>query len=104
MRNINLLCGDSIKLMKLIPDNSIDLILTDPPYNIAKDNNFKTMGRTGIDFGEWDKGFDQTSWMIEAERILKKDGSLLVFNQWKNLGEIAFFGESIGLIPKDCFR
>ena len=51
MKNMNLFCGDSIKLMKSVPYNSIDLVLTDPPYNIARDNNFKTMSKVGIDFG-----------------------------------------------------
>lgn len=32
MKDIELWCGDSIELMKNIPDNSIDLIVTDPPY------------------------------------------------------------------------
>ena len=49
--------------IKKIKDESIDLILTDIPFNISKENNFKTMkgrkGRNGIDFGEWDKGFDE---------------------------------------------
>lgn len=50
--NYTLLHGDCLERMKEIPDGSVDLILTDPPYNIAKDNNFTTMGRSGIDFGE----------------------------------------------------
>jgi DNA modification methylase len=29
-----ILCGDSEKLLKLIPDESIDLVITDPPYGI----------------------------------------------------------------------
>ena len=50
---------DCIKGMSLMPDESVDLILTDPPYNISVKNNFHTLkGRHGIDFGEWDKGFD----------------------------------------------
>lgn len=55
---INLQQGDCLELMKDIPDKSIDLLLTDPPYNISKNNNFKTMKRNGIDFGEWDHKFN----------------------------------------------
>lgn len=39
-----LLQGDCLNLMKKIPDKSIDMILTDPPYNISRKNNFATMG------------------------------------------------------------
>ena len=44
--------------MKDIPDGSVYAIISDPPYNISRDNNFTTMGRASIDFGEWDKDFD----------------------------------------------
>ena len=33
---IDLQQGDCLSLMKNIPDKSIDLLLTDPPYNISK--------------------------------------------------------------------
>ena len=55
---MKLLKGDCLELMKTIESGSVDAIITDPPYNIARKNNFKTMGRSGIDFGEWDKGAD----------------------------------------------
>ena len=32
-------CGDCFDLLQEVPDNSIDLILTDPPYNISKEND-----------------------------------------------------------------
>lgn len=95
---------DCLKLMKCIPDGSIDLILTDPPYNIARKNNFHTMGRSGIDFGEWDKGFDQLAWLECIPRLLHKDGSVVIFNDWKNIGEIAKRLESLGMTIKDMLR
>ena len=97
-------CGDCLELMKELPNGSIELILTDPPYNIARDNNFTTMGRAGIDFGEWDKGFNQFLWLNEIPRVLKKDGSVIIFNDWKNVGEIAKYCESLGLVIKDMLR
>lgn len=51
----NLMQGDCLELMKGIPAGSVDAIITDPPYNISRDNNFHTMGRAGIDFGDWEK-------------------------------------------------
>jgi site-specific DNA-methyltransferase (adenine-specific)/modification methylase len=104
MDQINLMQGDCLELMKGIPDNSVDLILTDPPYNIARKNNFHTMGRSGIDFGEWDKGFDQFSWLEEIPRILDKNGSVVIFNDWKNVGAIALHCEGLGLAIKDLLR
>ena len=85
-------------------DIRVDHIVTDPPYNIARDNNFHTMGRTGIDFGEWDKGFDQLSWIDKAFKLIRKGGSLFIFNDWKNVGEIAKYAESVGFEIKDMVR
>ena len=90
--------------MKEIPDDSVDLVLTDPPYNIARDNNFSTMGRAGIDFGEWDKGADLFSYIDEVYRVLNKNGSFIVFNDWKNLGDIVKYAEKLGFVTKDMLR
>lgn len=90
--------------MKLIPDGSVDAIITDPPYNIAKDNNFTSMGRAGIDFGEWDKGFDLFSYIDMLPRICSKNANVLIFNDWKNLGQIARYAEAKGFNIKDMVR
>lgn len=96
--------GDCLEKMEWYPDKCIDMILTDPPYNISKKNNFTSMGRSGIDFGEWDHGADLTSWIAEGARVLKPGGSMIIFNDWKNLPEIADVCESNGLVLKDFLR
>lgn len=69
-----------------VEDESINLILTDIPFNISKDNNFKTMkdrtGRNGIDFGQWDKGFDETGLKSLVPKI-KKGGSIVLFHSFE---------------------
>ena len=95
---------DSLQLMKEIPANSVDAIITDPPYNISRDNNFTTMGRAGIDFGEWDKDFDLTSWIKVAEPLLKKGGNIVIFNSWKNMTNITKSLEENGFEVKDLIR
>lgn len=101
---IELYNGDCIEEVKKVKDGSVNLVLTDPPYNIARKNNFHTMGRAGIDFGEWDKGFDLFSYIAEIPRVLHKDGSVIIFNDWKNIGEIARCCEDNGLVIKDMIR
>jgi site-specific DNA-methyltransferase (adenine-specific) len=64
------------------------MVLTDPPYNVSRENNFHTMGRTGIDF-EWDGDFDQEEWLRHADRVLMPGGSLVIWNDYKVLGLIA---------------
>ena len=92
-------------ISKLIKENiKVDLILTDPPYNISRKNNFKTIGRSGIDFGEWDKGFNQTSWLTGISKITSKNASILIFNDWKNFGDISKKLEKEGFEVKDIIR
>lgn len=83
--------GDCLELMKNIPNKSVDLIVTDPPYNISRKNNFTTMGsanRIGMDFGQWDKNFDLTGYIDLFPRILKDNSNIVIFNAWENLGKI----------------
>jgi len=101
---IDLRQGDCLEVMKSIPDSSVDAIITDPPYNIARKNNFATMGRAGIDFGEWDKNADIFSYINECSRVLNKNGSFIVFNDWKNLGDISRYAENQGFETKDMIR
>jgi len=103
---IDLYKGDCLEVMDRLIEQGVvvDAIITDPPYNIAKDNNFHTMGRQGIDFGEWDKDADLLSWIEKGVKLLSKNGSMIIFNAWKNLGDIARYAESQGMVIKDMLR
>ncbi|MGL5438357.1 MAG: DNA methyltransferase [Metamycoplasmataceae bacterium] len=96
-------CNQLIEIM--IEQNfKVDAVITDPPYNISKKNNFKTIGRNGIDFGEWDKNFDQLKWLTNISKILKNNGSIIIFNDWKNMGDISERLEKLGFEIKDLIR
>ena len=86
-----LLQGDSKKLIKKIPDQFIDLILTDPPYNIGKHStgNIPLPGRSAInnDVALWDQvDFHPEEWVDEFLRILKPTGNLFIFTSYNQLG------------------
>ena len=74
MSNINLYQGDCLEVIKKIPNESVDLILTDPPYgNIIKE--------------EWDKKNDNpfnSELCKEFYRILKPTGNVYI---WCGIGE-----------------
>lgn len=93
--------GDCLEWLPQIEDESIDLLLTDPPYNVSMKSNFHTMGRKGVDFGEWDKGFNQSAWLDIASKKVKKGGSILIFNDYKNIGEMKNVLEENGFVIKE---
>ena len=101
---VKLINDNAIDFMKTLEDESIDAIITDPPYCISRDNNFTTMGRAGIDFGEWDKDFDLTDWIKVAAPLLKKGGNIVIFNDWKNMTYITKSLEDNGFEVKDLIR
>lgn len=92
---------DCLLGMQTIANETIDLLLTDPPYNISQRSGFHTMGRTGVDFGEWDKGFDQEEWLKLACSKIKKGGSAIVFNDYKNIGQMNKVFNECGMTTKE---
>ena len=82
--------GDCLKLLKKVPDKSVDLILTDPPYNLGlfmhkRGTNIKGMRDHHFAYSDWDNlEFEQWSklmndFLIECSRVLKNKGALLMF-------------------------
>jgi site-specific DNA-methyltransferase (adenine-specific) len=80
--------GDSGTLLHRVRPESVRLVLSDPPYNTSRQNNFDTMGREGIDF-DWDGDFDQEEWVRLADKALMPWGSMVIWNDWKILGLVA---------------
>lgn len=85
------ICGDSKDLIKRIPDNSIDFIFTDPPYNIGQHStgNIPLPGRAPMnnDVADWDlKDFNPEEWADEFIRILKPTGNLFIFTSYNQIG------------------
>lgn len=108
--------GDSLKIMKKLLDNSIDLVLTDPPYNVAVDSKdvkaiqkWRSSSRNTIIDAEWDKYSDEDflqfnrDWMEEAYRVLKPKCYLCIWTSYKNIPDIVNIGKSLGLDYRKIF-
>lgn len=72
--NITLVHDDCRNVLKSLPDNHIDLILTDPPYYKVKSNKWDNQWETAEDFLAWLDDIFAEFW-----RVLKPNGSLYVF-------------------------
>ena len=86
---------DCIDGMKDIPDNKIDLVITDPPFAInfkskkANYNRIASRVLPGYNEIESKDYYNFTyNWMNQINRVLKKSGSMYVFSGWNNLKDI----------------
>jgi len=84
--------GDSRELIHQVPSSSVDLILTDPPYNLASysTGNMKFDWRKEInnDLAEWDKAeFIPADWVTEFKRVLKPTGNIFAFCTYNLMGK-----------------
>ena len=92
IKDYKLINDDCFNVLKNIPDNSVSLVLTDPPYNIAQysTGNIKFNWRTDInnDLAEWDlKELKPSDLISEFKRILKPNGNIFIFCSYNTIGE-----------------
>lgn len=85
------------KLSKEYPDKYLEIVCD-------SDNNYASMNRHGVDFGEWDKGADFLSFIRDLPRVCNVNANVVVFNDWRNLGDIANVAEECGFVIKDILR
>lgn len=90
MSDYKLILGDAYEKIKELPNNSVDLILTDPPYNLSEysTGNMKFDWRSDInnDIAHWDKGFDPAIYKDEFLRVLKPTGNIFAFCSYNLIG------------------
>lgn len=93
-----IICGDCLKILKGIPDNSVDMTFADPPFNLKKKYGEYKDNKEFKEYMNWCK-----KWIYEMVRVTKPTGSIFVHNvpKWLTyyatfLNEIADFKHWIG--------
>lgn len=84
----------------------VDAIITDPPYCVSRTHQlgFSNMGRSGMNYGKWDYNFDQKEWIKICAPLVKQEGSIIIFNDWKNLSYLVEELVEQGFEIKDLIR
>ncbi|MBR9864332.1 MAG: site-specific DNA-methyltransferase [Rhodobacteraceae bacterium] len=89
-----ILSGDCIEVMDALPENSVDLIFADPPYNLQLKGELHRPDNSKVDAVDdhWDqfdsfKVYDEFSrdWLRAARRILKPNGAIWVIGSYHNI-------------------
>ena len=89
-----ILHGDCIEVLKSLPENSVDLIFADPPYNLQLQKDLYRPNMTKVDAVNdgWDK-FDDfktydeftSNWLSASRRVLKDTGTIWVIGSYHNI-------------------
>ena len=103
---------DCIVGMSVLPDNYVDLIIADPPYNLSKGGVWKwdnSVVLSGMG-GNWNKVMQHWDdmpfedymqftelWLLQAQRILKTTGSMWIFGTYHNIGIINVICQKLGI-------
>ncbi len=105
MQTNTILHGDSLDLLRTLPDNSVDAIFADPPYFMQLGGDLHRPDATKVDAVDdlWDK-FDDFgaydaftgAWLSEARRVLKDDGTLWVIGSYHNIFRVGCQLQNLG--------
>lgn len=96
--NVRLYLGDIIDTLAHLPDECVDLIFADPPYNLSNGGFSCHAGkRVSVNKGDWDKSagvendfnFHQ-KWIAACKRVLKPNGSLWVSGTYHSIYACGF--------------
>ncbi|KCV82287.1 modification methylase [Actibacterium atlanticum] len=89
-----ILAGDCVEVMNSLPENSVDLIFADPPYNLQLRGDLHRPDNSKVDAVDdhWDqfdsfKAYDKftRAWLAAARRILKPNGAIWVIGSYHNV-------------------
>jgi site-specific DNA-methyltransferase (adenine-specific)/modification methylase len=97
--------GDCIEILKSLPEDSIDLIFADPPYNLQLGGDLFRPDQSKVDAvnDRWDqfdsfKQYDDftNEWLTESRRVLKPDGTIWVIGSYHNIFRVGKIIQDIG--------
>jgi len=95
---------DCISFLQQIPENSVDMIFADPPYNLSNGGFSVHAGkRVSVNKGKWDKsaGVDadfefHVRWLEECRRVLKQNGTIWVSGTYHSIYQCGFAMQILG--------
>src|SRR5512143_592194 len=100
-----ILHGDCIEILKSLPENSVDLIFADPPYNLQLSKELYRPNMTKVDAVDdgWDKfnNFEEydsftSSWLSASQRVLKDSGTIWVIGSYHNIYRVGTILQDLG--------
>jgi modification methylase len=100
-----ILPGDCLEILATLPENSVDLVFADPPYNLQLQNDLYRPNQTKVDAvdDDWDKfssfaEYDEftRAWLAGCRRVLKNTGTLWVIGSYHNIYRVGAILQDLG--------
>jgi DNA modification methylase len=100
-----ILHGDCIEILKLLPENSVDCIFADPPYNLQLRNDLYRPDMSKVDAVKdgWDqfenfKAYDEFTikWLRASRKVLKDTGTIWVIGSYHNIYRVGAIMQDLG--------
>lgn len=97
--------GDCIEVLGSLPENSVDVIFADPPYNLQLQNDLYRPNMTKVDAVDdgWDKFGDfqeydkfTREWLSASRRVLKETGTIWVIGSYHNIYRVGAIMQDLG--------
>lgn len=97
--------GNCIKVLSSLPEESVDLIFADPPYNLQLQNDLYRPNSSKVDAvdDQWDKfssfsTYDRftTEWLCATRRVLKETGTIWVIGSYHNIYRVGAIMQNLG--------
>lgn len=96
--------ANSIEFLKKLPENSIDMIFADPPYNLSNGGFSVHAGkRVSVNKGSWDvsRGVEDDmefhlSWIKQCYRVLKPNGTIWISGTYHSIYQCGFALQMLG--------
>ena len=97
--------GNSLEVLKKIPDKTFDLVFADPPYNLQIGKKLKRPDDSKVNGvnDKWDqfKNFNDYDnfcklWLTESKRVLKDNGSIWVIGTYHNIFRLGYHIQNMG--------
>lgn len=101
MKQTKLMQGDNIESLKKLPDNSIDSVVTDPPYGLSAPKNSGKTSKGGFMNKKWDYDVPSVEFWKEVYRVLKPGGHILSFGGTRTYHRMVVNIEDAGFEIRD---
>ncbi len=100
-----ILLGNCIEILNTLPENSVDLVFADPPYNLQLQNDLYRPNLSKVDAvnDKWDKfaNFEEydnftRDWLLACRRVLKETGTIWVIGTYHNIYRVGAIMQDLG--------